>query len=150
MVWLDPSLALGRRAPATARELAALFYRTGAWRRRIVAAHADTTTWRYLAPPALVALLVGAVAGGIAGGLLGVHWMWWLTAAPLVYAAAVAVAALPAGAGLRLGGRVRLWWAVMAIHLAWGAGFLVGRPGRPTARDSGAAPARHGPGGRIR
>jgi hypothetical protein len=135
MVWLDPSLALRRRSPAGARELARVFFRTGAWRRRIIATHSDTSTWRYLVPPTLVALLVACCLGGIVGGAMGVTAMWALTAVPLVYMAGVAIGVVAAGTGLRPGARVRMWWAVMVIHLSWGAGFLFGRTAGPARRE---------------
>jgi hypothetical protein len=126
MVWLDPSLALRGRSPGSAAELARSMFRVGAWRRRIIAAHSDSSTWRYTLPPVLVMGLALAVIGGLAGGLMGVTWLWWLTGLPLVYGLAVACGVAVAGGGLRLGGKIRMWWAVMVIHLAWGAGFLFG------------------------
>jgi hypothetical protein len=128
MVWLDPALAVRGRVPGTISELAATFFRMGVWRRRIIGAHPDTSTWRYLVPPTLVAVLVGTVLGGLAGAVLGVGWMAWLTASCLIYALGVAVGVMVAGRDLRFGGRVRMWWAVMVIHLSWGTGFLFGRP----------------------
>jgi hypothetical protein len=126
MVWSDPSLSLRRRAPASITELARAFFHTGAMRRRIIAAHAGSSTWRYVVPPVLVCALALAVAGGLIGGSFGLTWMWWLTLTPVVYALAVLVAVAIAGSGLRVAGRIRMWWSVMAIHLSWGAGFLFG------------------------
>jgi hypothetical protein len=130
MVWLDPALAEGRRAPGTVRELAAAFFRTGAWRRRVIAAHADTSSWRYLMPPVLVLAMASTLAAGAAGVALGIWQAAWLALFPLVYAVGVAVGVASAGRELNLGGRARMWWAVIVIHLAWGAGFLFGRRGR--------------------
>jgi hypothetical protein len=137
MVWMDPALALGERAPGAIGELAAQTFRAGAWRRKVIAAHAATSTPRYLAAPTLVVALVAAVAGGLAGGAMGLGLMWWLAAAPALYAAAVAVGAAVAGAGLPLGGRVRLWWALIVIQLSWGAGFLVGLRRRAARASAG-------------
>ncbi|MDR0594921.1 MAG: hypothetical protein LBG60_17065 [Bifidobacteriaceae bacterium] len=132
MVWLDPALALRGRTPGSAAALARLMFRAGAWRRRVVAAHPKTLTPRYALPPALVAGLVLALVGGVTGGLGVGSWLFALAALPAVYALVVALAALAVGRGLRLGLKIRLWWAVMVIHLSWGAGFLIGR--RPSAK----------------
>jgi hypothetical protein len=127
MVWLDPALALPRRAPGTVRDLASAFYRTGSWRRRVIAAHAQTTSWRYLMPPFLVTVLFATLAGALAGGALGITWMWWLLGVPLAYVLGVTLAAITQGHGLRFGSRLRLAWAVLVIHVSWGVGFIVGR-----------------------
>jgi hypothetical protein len=143
MVWLDPSLALGRRAPGSTGELAAAFFRTGAWRRRVIAAHAQTSSWRYLLPPILVLAMIGALALAGLGAALGVWPALWLAALPALYAIAMAVGVAVAGGGLPWGGRVRRWWAVMVIHLSWGAGFLFGRRGAAggaAGRAEGPAP----------
>jgi hypothetical protein len=126
MVWLDPSLSLRRRAPASIKDLVRVFFHTGAMRRRIIAAHTDSSTWRYVVPPVLVGALVLTLTGGLIGGAFGLKWMWLLTLTPLVYALAVLIAVMIAGSGLGVAGRVRMWWSVMAIHLSWGAGFLFG------------------------
>ncbi|MDR1441302.1 MAG: hypothetical protein LBJ02_02775 [Bifidobacteriaceae bacterium] len=126
MVWMDPSLAVRGRTPGSGRELAQSMFRAGAWRRRVIAAHPDSSAWRYVVAPVLVAGLILAVAGGAAGALVGVAWAWWVMAAPLVYAAAAAIAVAFASPGLRLGGKIRMWCAVMTVHLSWGAGFLFG------------------------
>ncbi|MDR2566609.1 MAG: hypothetical protein LBC97_11270 [Bifidobacteriaceae bacterium] len=134
MVWLDPSLALRGRTPGSVGELARVMFRSGAWRRKVIFAHSDTSTLRYAVPPILVAGLTLALVAAVAGGALVSPWAWWLAAAPLVYAAAMAVGVAIAGRGLRFGGLVRMWWAVMAIHLSWGAGFLFGRSRGRAAR----------------
>jgi hypothetical protein len=127
MVWLDPGLAVGYHPTAATRDVAGRFFRTGAWRRKVLARYPETQTWRYVVPPILVAALALTMVAGIVGGALGVAWMWALAVAPFAYALAVGVAAAIAGDGLGFGGRVRMWWTVMAIHLSWGAGFLFGR-----------------------
>ncbi|MDR2373554.1 MAG: hypothetical protein LBD77_05530 [Bifidobacteriaceae bacterium] len=133
MVWLDPSLALRGRTPGSTAELARAMFRVGAWRRKIMAVHPATSNLRYAVPPALVMTLAVALAGAVAGGLALAGWLWWLAAVPAAYALAMAAAAAVAGHGLRLGGRVRMWWAVMVIHLSWGAGFWLGGRRRPRA-----------------
>jgi hypothetical protein len=137
MVWLDPALAEGRRAPGTARELAAAFFHTGAWRRRVIAAHADTSCWRYLMAPLLVLTLASALAAAAAGAALGSWPAAWLALFPLVYATGVAIAVASTARELNLGGRARMWWAVIVIHLAWGTGFLFGRRGPRRGRAGG-------------
>ncbi|MDR1188365.1 MAG: hypothetical protein LBK95_13075 [Bifidobacteriaceae bacterium] len=134
MVWLDPSLALRGRSPSTSGELARTMFRIGAWRRRIITAHSDTSTWRYLMAPLLVVLLALAVVGGIAASLAGVGHAWWALTAPLAYGLAVAAGVAVASHDLRPGGKVRMWWAVIVIHLAWGLGFWFGGRGRRRGR----------------
>jgi hypothetical protein len=134
MVWLDPSLILMRHPPSSTGQLAELFYRTGAVRRRITNAHPGSSTWRYLVPPVTVAGLAAAILGALLGAALGVGWMWWLLLTPVLYALAVGIGVTVAGKGLRLSGRVRMWWSVMVIHLSWGAGFLFGRRRSQPAR----------------
>ncbi|MDR2377813.1 MAG: hypothetical protein LBD70_00085 [Bifidobacteriaceae bacterium] len=141
MVWLDPSLALRGRTPASAGELAKLMFRAGAWRRRVIAAHANTSTPRYLVPPALVVVLFLALAGAGAGGLLVSPGWWWLALTPAAYGLAMALGVAATAPGLRVGGKIRMWWAVMVIHLSWGAGFLVGRGRRRQGRARTAAPS---------
>jgi hypothetical protein len=127
MVWLDPSLALRGRTPGSAGELARSMFRVGAWRRRIIAAHSDTSTWRYVLPPVLVAALVLALLAAGVGAVAGLAWLCWLAALPVLYGLVTALLVLANSGGLRLGGKIRMWWAVMVIHLSWGAGFLFGR-----------------------
>jgi hypothetical protein len=143
MVWLDPGLALRGRAPGSTAELARVMFRAGAWRRKVIFAHPDTSTLRYVIPPILVAALLLSGAAAVAGGLLASPWLWGLAAVPLIYAVAMALGVAAVASGLRLGGRVRMWWAIMVIHLSWGAGFLFGvSRARAPRRSTRAAPPR--------
>lgn len=125
VVWFSPDLKVTYRPRSTPAALAAQFFGTGKWRREVVRRHPDTAGVRYLAPP----LTVAAIGVGTAGGLVGlltrrtVLKLGWL--APLGYLLLI----LGGTAGARgLDARARAWLPLVLIvmHLAWGAGFLVG------------------------
>ncbi len=85
--------------------------------------------------------MLGVAAGTVAGvvGLFGPSWLRLGLAAPLGYAALVAVGSLTAGAGLPAAVRARLPLAIVTMHGAWGVGFLVGpRDGGVPGPDGGA------------
>jgi hypothetical protein len=127
MVWLDPSLSVRSRPPVHTRDVASRYFHSGCWRRAIIARHPSTRTLRYMIPPALLIALAFVLVGAVIGGLVGPHWLWILTAAPLVYALALALAVGFVGRGLKWGGKVRMWWTCIVIHFSWAAGFLFGR-----------------------
>jgi succinoglycan biosynthesis protein ExoA len=142
LVWFSPDLRVTYRPRSSLRALVKQMYDTGKWRREVVRRHPETANPRYLAPP--VAVL--GIAGGSLAGLLGVASGSRLLkvgfAAPLGYVALVTGGALTVG---RMPLRARAWLPVVlvATHLSWGTGFLVGlRPGRATP-PSEAAPQHH-------
>lgn len=118
VVWFTPELTVTYRPRPDLPALARQYFRTGAWRRRLVQQHPESVSARYLAPP--VALVV--LAAGTLGGTL------WrpLLLLPAGYAAAVGVGGVVVGAkhSPRIAARVPAVLATM--HLAWGAGFLRG------------------------
>ena len=138
LVWFTPRLHVTYRPRPSAGRLAAQYLGYGQWRRQIMRQHPDTVSARYLAPPAAV---LGVAAGTVAGvvGLFGPSWLRLGLAAPLGYAALVAVGSLTAGAGLPAAVRARLPLAIVTMHGAWGVGFLVGpRDGGVPGPDGGA------------
>ncbi len=130
-VWLEPSLVVAYRPRGTPAALASQFFQYGRWRRRTARAHPGSLRARQLAAPALVVGLAGAAG---ASALLGRAWPLGLVAGGyLAVASAAGAAAAPS---------VRDWpgttLALVTMHCAWGAGFLLGPPReRETLREGG-------------
>ena len=127
LVYFSPDLQVVYRPRDSVSALARQFYRTGQWRREVIRRHPDTASLRYLAPP----LTVVGTGGGLVLGLLGlVLRSRVLTAAliaPTVYVAFVGAATASMG-HLRPAARLRMPIVLTIMHLAWGAGFIHGRP----------------------
>jgi hypothetical protein len=107
-------------------------YQTGQWRREVVRRHRETASLRYLAPPAAVlGLVVGTLAGvlglGTRSRLLRAGF-----AAPVGYLTLIAAGSATAPGPMSPAARRWLPLVLVATHLSWGAGFLVGlrRSGR--------------------
>ncbi len=123
-IWFDPEIAVGYRPRARWRELAQQQYRTGGWRRRVIARHPSTASPRYLAPPVLV---LGVVVGVLAAALapLLTPWLALGLLAPIGYAVAITAVGLLEGRGQPWSVRWRVPLAMALTHLAWGTGFLL-------------------------
>ncbi len=131
LVSFDPRLVVDYRPRATIRALASQYLQYGQWKREVIKRHPRSAKPRQLVAP----LTVIGVAVGTIGALTGRRWM---ASAPLVYASAVGLAAAaesesPAEA-------VTLLSVFPTMHLAWGAGFLLGPLDPPTPQ-----PELHGP-----
>ena len=120
-VWLDPSLVVDYVPRSDYSGLARQYFSYGAWKRTMLMRHPRSLRIRQLAPPALVAGLVVSAVQLAAG-------RWRGASLPVVYAGACAIAtarlrdALPDRCD-----RIRATVAFAVMHIAWGAGFLVGR-----------------------
>ncbi len=123
-IWFDPEIAVGYQPRATWRDLVKQQYRTGGWRRRVIARHPSTASVRYLAPPALV---LGILLGVLAAALAPVTspWLGLGLLAPLGYAVAITFIGLTEGRDTPWSVRLRVPVAMALTHLAWGIGFLV-------------------------
>lgn len=122
-VWFEPDLAVVYHPRDSLGEFARQQYRTGGWRRRVMRKHPETTSARYLTPPAVVtACLLGTAAGIV--GLFVQPWLLLGFGVPLLYLAGVSVVAWTDGRGLDRAARIRLPLVMATMHLAWGAGFL--------------------------
>ncbi len=120
-VWLDPSLVVDYVPRADYGGLARQYWSYGTWKRTMLIRHPRSLRVRQLAAPALVASLV-ASAFQLAAG------RWRGTALPVLYAGACAIAASRLRDTLRgRRDRARAVAAFAVMHIAWGAGFLVGR-----------------------
>jgi len=130
-VWLDPQLSVTYWPRESWWRLARQFRATGAWRGELVRRFGRSNGLRFFAPPALVlnvalALLVAllqltGVLAGIASAVASVVYL------PLIaYVLLVIAVALQPGGGRTV--RERIWTLAVlpTMHLAWGAGFLVG------------------------
>ena len=108
-VWFDPDLAVGYRPRGSWRGLARQYFEYGRWKAEVLRMHPSSLRLRQLVPPIAV--------GGVAlGALVGLRWRPAL-AAPVGYAAAVAIAAR---------GRPRAARALATIHVTWAAGMATG------------------------
>ncbi|MGB3761589.1 MAG: glycosyltransferase family 2 protein [Ornithinimicrobium sp.] len=123
VVWFSPEVCVTYRPRSSLTALAAQFFATGQWRRRLSQDHSEALNARYLAPP----LLVGVVVGGSVGAVV------WrpMAVLPLGYAAAVAVGGVVISAGHPWSVRIRVPAVLATMHLSWGAGFLRGLARRP-------------------
>lgn len=130
-VWFDPDLAVTYWPRERWTRLVRQFRSTGTWRGELVRRYGRRNSLRFFAPPALV-VLVALVLAVAAMQLTGVLHGAWALFASLVYlplaAYLVVVVAYACSRRAGPGGRERLWALVVipSMHLAWGAGFLVG------------------------
>jgi succinoglycan biosynthesis protein ExoA len=125
-VWFSPELRVTYRPRGTLRALVRQMYQTGQWRRELVRRHRETASPRYLAPPVtLVALVVGTLAG-VLGLTTRARLLRAGFAAPVGYLTLIAVGSATAPGPMSGGARRRLPLILIATHLSWGAGFLVG------------------------
>lgn len=125
LIWFSPELRVTYRPRSTLKALISQYFATGKWRREVVRRHPDTVGLRYLAPP----LTVLGIGVGATGGLLGLILdrsllkVGWL--APLGYLALI-IGGTVTARDIAPEARIRLPLVLAAMHLAWGAGFLVG------------------------
>ena len=136
VIWFSPDLKVTYRPRSSLGALLRQMYETGKWRREVVRRHPETANVRYLAPPvAVVGIAVGTLAGVV--GLLSRRPVARLGfAAPVGYLALILAGSLLAPRSLGAAARLRLPLVLVATHMAWGAGFLVGLRHPPFSRDS--------------
>ncbi|WP_246414575.1 glycosyltransferase family 2 protein [Microbacterium thalassium] len=130
-VWFDPELSVTYWPRDSWPRLVRQFFATGRWRGELVRRFGRGNSLRFFAPPVLVldaALSVVVALLQVTGVLTGV----WALAASVVYvplaAYAVLVLVVAAGPGGGRGWRDRVWTAAVlpTMHLAWGAGLVIG------------------------
>lgn len=138
-VWFTPALVVHYRPRPNAEELATQYFHYGRWRREVMRRHPETVSrtsaLRYFAPPAAVLGVLVGTSAGLVGSTVGPRWLRWGWAAPVGYAALVAVGAAVLGRGLPPAAHARLPLVYATMHAAWGTGFLASPPG---LRESGA------------
>ena len=139
-IWFSPELRVTYRPRSTLRALMQQMYQTGQWRRELVRRHPETATLRYLAPPvAVLGVLGGSVAGSL-GMILNSRLLRLGFLAPAGYLILIIAGSLVAARPMSAAARLRLPVVLAATHLAWGAGFLIGR-----ARAASTLQTGHGP-----
>jgi succinoglycan biosynthesis protein ExoA len=121
VVWFDPELSATYRPRGSLRALAKQYFDYGRWKRSVVRRHPSSLRWRQAVPPVVT---VAVAAGTIAGLAWRKAWL-----VPGAYGLAVAIAAAVSGTSNT--SRRRLLAIFPTMHLAWGAGFLLGDPRRP-------------------
>ncbi|MEO0493541.1 MAG: glycosyltransferase family 2 protein [Actinomycetota bacterium] len=116
IVWLDPALVVEYTPRGSLKALWSQYFQYGRWKRVVVFRNPRSLRARQVAAPGLVVGLAASVVLLVAGSWLGL-------VIPAVYATAVVgFAARPRGAS-----KPQVALAFVAMHLAWGAGFLFGR-----------------------
>ncbi|MGN6126661.1 MAG: glycosyltransferase family 2 protein [Humibacter sp.] len=130
-VWFTPRLVVTYQPRSRIRSLVNQFFATGMWRGELVRRFPSGNSLRYLAPPALVVLLVAAIIVGLVGlaGLIVGAPLGWLTVAfavPVLYALFVVIASLVIGSRDGFAAMLRFIVVVPTIHLSWGVGFIGG------------------------
>jgi len=137
----DPALEIRWESRQSVRDLAKQYYRYGRGKADVAALHPASLSPRHLVPPAFVAYAGAALAVAAVRPARGLAML-----AP--YAAALAAAsALTARRLEQAEERAQVPLAFLAMHVPWGAGFLVRVPralalrrSRPPAAILGAAP----------
>ena len=121
-VWFDPELAVAYRPRRNLAQLARQYYDYGRWKCVMLRRHPSSIRARQLAAPALALglavsplLAAPAFTGGAAAG----------AALPAAYLLAVMLASTAAGLGRKEPAAVLMPPALAAMHLSWGAGFLL-------------------------
>ena len=113
---LDPRIEVEYVPRGSLRALASQYWQYGRWKRRVLLANPRSVRLRQMAAPALIVALTGSAGllalGEAAGALI-----------PAAYALAVAIVAFRTHGAAR----ARVAAAFVTMHLAWGAGFLLGR-----------------------
>jgi succinoglycan biosynthesis protein ExoA len=128
-IWFSPELRVTYRPRSTLRALMKQMYETGTWRREVVRRYPETANARYLAPPlTLLGVLTGSAAG-LLGVVVDSRLLRVGFLAPAGYLALIIGGSLVTAGPMSAAARRRLPLVLAATHLAWGAGFLVGRPG---------------------
>jgi len=129
-IWFSPELRVTYRPRSTLRALAKQMYETGTWRRELVRRHPETANARYLAPPLAVLGVLGGSVSGLLGVVLDSRLLRIGFVAPAGYLSVIVGGSLLASRPMSAAARLRLPLVLAATHLAWGTGFLIGRPPR--------------------
>jgi hypothetical protein len=126
-IWFSPELRVTYRPRSTLRALIKQMYETGKWRRELLRRHPETANARYLAPPLAVLGFVGGAVAGLLGVIVDSRLLRLGFLAPAGYFAVIVGGSLVTARPISAAARLRLPVVLAATHLAWGAGFLIGR-----------------------
>jgi glycosyltransferase involved in cell wall biosynthesis len=130
-VWFDPTLIVTYWPRENLRKLVRQFLATGIWRGELVRRHGGRNPVRFFIPPAL---LLSIVASLVVAGLQLTGVLSGITAlaacvvylGPIAYAFLLVLLMFTPDGGPTWGDRVRFLVVLPTMHLAWGAGFLIG------------------------
>lgn len=130
LVWFEPALGVTYWPRASFANLSKQFFATGAWRAVITKRHPGETPWRFYMPGTLILGLALSLIVLILQLCTVLPWGWWslMHLTPLAYLAAVTFACTQL-TGIRGSERLLGFWALVTMHLSWGAGFLYGLVG---------------------
>jgi succinoglycan biosynthesis protein ExoA len=145
LVWLDPSLRVSYWPRDDWRALGRQFFATGVWRGELVRRLGEQNSLRFFAPPVLVLtigasvvlvpLLAASALPGWAAGFAGA-----VVTVPAAYLGFLGLAAVTDTGSVA--DRARFVGVLATMHLAWGAGFVVGAArGAQDAVDTSRSPS---------
>ena len=121
-VWFTPDLAVTYHPRSSIRKLWLQYFDYGRWKRAMLASNPAAIRLRQLAPPLFV---LGLLASAIALAA-GAHAL--AAVVPVAYLVAVAGGTAWALIRRRDPAAVLLPLVLPTMHIAWGAGFLIGPP----------------------
>jgi succinoglycan biosynthesis protein ExoA len=124
-VWFDPRLQVTYRPRKNVRLLAKQYFEYGRWRRAVSRRHLGTVNFRYLAPPAAVALILLSI-------ILAVTTHPYFIIIAATYLLLVILGSIRIGKGWSE--RALLPLIIVTMHMSWGIGFLTS-PRRLIAAD---------------
>lgn len=118
IVWFDPEIRVDYRPRGSLAALASQYFQYGRWKRFFARSHDWSLRPRQWAPPILVITLAPALLGSV--------WWPWLLTIPAAYLAALILIGLASIPRVGLPGLL-MPVALAIMHVAWGAGFLIGQ-----------------------
>lgn len=138
-VWFDPELEVVYRPRSNLARLSRQFHATGRWRGELIRRLGARMPVRYFVPPALLVALVAGALLLVSGAFVAAGTGSWvaliLGAAPfVVYGGWLGVIAVRAN--VPAGVRSRVLVVLPTMHLAWGAGCLVGMVRTPQGHNA--------------
>jgi glycosyltransferase involved in cell wall biosynthesis len=116
VVYFDPRLHVTYRPRPNLKALAKQYFEYGRWRHVVIRRHRGTVNLRYLAPPLA---LVGTIISILCGFLFSPLWLIPVS----LYLFLLCLASLLIGQGIS--DYLRLPWILFAMHMSWGAGYLL-------------------------
>ncbi|MGI9528844.1 MAG: glycosyltransferase family 2 protein [Acidimicrobiia bacterium] len=121
-VWFDPSLEVEYSPRSTLGSLWTQYYDYGTWKRQVITMYPDSLRARQAAPPILVAALAGSVVlAATRRRRLGIGFIG-------SYLAALASVGVYEAVRSKDPTALLTGPAVGVMHVAWGIGFLTGKP----------------------
>jgi len=121
-IWLNPAMRSTYQNRQSVSRLIRQFFQYGEWKIRVLQKHPRQMSWRHFVPPCFV----GALVLGAAVAMLIHEFTMVVIGLAALYAAVVLIIA-----SRQIEERSMVDWMATAlafaiIHIAWGAGFIVG------------------------